>query len=124
MHPLSLTHSLTHTHTHTHTHSLSLSLSHYPLQTLGVERVVVGRELSVEEIASVGKGSNVEIEAFVHGALCVSYRCVLTRLSQFNFTSGFLFFILFSGFWFLVFKYIFLSYLFPFFMHAHMHTQN
>lgn len=41
---------------------------------LGVERVVVGRELSVEEIASVGKGSNVEIEAFVHGALCVSYR--------------------------------------------------
>ena len=41
---------------------------------LGVERVVVGRELSVDEIASVGKGSNVEIEAFVHGALCVSYR--------------------------------------------------
>jgi hypothetical protein len=40
---------------------------------LGVERVVVGRELSVDEIASVGKGSNVEIEAFVHGALCVSY---------------------------------------------------
>ena len=36
--------------------------------------MVVGRELSVEEIASVGKGSNVEIEAFVHGALCVSYR--------------------------------------------------
>ena len=41
-------------------------------QRLGVERVVVGRELSIEEIASVSK-SGVEIEAFVHGALCVSY---------------------------------------------------
>ena len=41
-------------------------------QRLGVERVVVGRELSIDEIASVGK-SGVEIEAFVHGALCVSY---------------------------------------------------
>ena len=39
---------------------------------LGIDRVVVGRELSVEEIAAVGK-SGVEVEAFVHGALCVSY---------------------------------------------------
>ena len=39
---------------------------------LGIDRVVVGRELSLGEIASVGH-SGVEIEAFVHGALCVSY---------------------------------------------------
>jgi collagenase-like PrtC family protease len=41
---------------------------------LGCERVVVGRELSVREIASVAAGSGgAEVEAFVHGALCVSY---------------------------------------------------
>ena len=40
---------------------------------LGIDRVVVGRELSLSEIASVGQNSGVEIEAFVHGALCVSY---------------------------------------------------
>eukprot|EP01036_Dinobryon_divergens_P037399 gene37399-48911_t len=42
-------------------------------KSLGVERVVVGRELSVSDISSVASGSDVEIEAFVHGALCVSY---------------------------------------------------
>lgn len=43
-------------------------------QGLGCERVVVGRELSVEEIASTVAGADdVEVEAFVHGALCVSY---------------------------------------------------
>jgi putative protease len=41
---------------------------------LGVTRVVVGRELSVSEIAAVvAKGGGVEVETFVHGALCVSY---------------------------------------------------
>ncbi|GIL91502.1 hypothetical protein Vretifemale_19091 [Volvox reticuliferus] len=41
---------------------------------LGVERVVVARELSVREIAKVCNGvSGTEVEAFVHGALCVSY---------------------------------------------------
>ncbi|KAG2496534.1 hypothetical protein HYH03_005358 [Edaphochlamys debaryana] len=41
---------------------------------LGVERVVVGRELSVREIQQVRSGvPGTEVEAFVHGALCVSY---------------------------------------------------
>ncbi|KAG2432764.1 hypothetical protein HYH02_012897 [Chlamydomonas schloesseri] len=41
---------------------------------LGVERVVVGRELSVREIAKVRDAvPGTEVEAFVHGALCVSY---------------------------------------------------
>lgn len=41
---------------------------------LGCKRVVVGRELSVREIAAVKAGCpDVEVEAFVHGALCVSY---------------------------------------------------
>jgi putative protease len=41
---------------------------------LGVTRVVVGRELSVGEIGKVAAGAEgVEVEAFCHGALCVSY---------------------------------------------------
>ncbi|GIL60544.1 hypothetical protein Vafri_15096 [Volvox africanus] len=41
---------------------------------LGVERVVVARELSVREISKVCDGvPGTEVEAFVHGALCVSY---------------------------------------------------
>ena len=40
---------------------------------LGCRRVVVGRELSVREIAAVRQGTEAEVEAFVHGALCVSY---------------------------------------------------
>lgn len=40
---------------------------------LGVDRVVVGRELSIKEIHSVASQSDAEVEAFVHGALCVSY---------------------------------------------------
>uniref|UniRef100_A0A7S3VPB8 Peptidase U32 collagenase domain-containing protein n=1 Tax=Dunaliella tertiolecta TaxID=3047 RepID=A0A7S3VPB8_DUNTE len=40
---------------------------------LGVERIVVGRELSIKEIAKVREQSTTEVEAFVHGALCVSY---------------------------------------------------
>ena len=40
----------------------------------GIDRVVVGRELSVRDIASVaGAPAAPEVEAFVHGALCVSY---------------------------------------------------
>ena len=36
--------------------------------------MVVGRELSVSEVAAVvERGGGTEVEAFVHGALCVSY---------------------------------------------------
>ncbi len=42
---------------------------------LGAKRVVVGRELSVADISKVSAGTDAEVEAFVHGALCVSYRC-------------------------------------------------
>lgn len=44
------------------------------LAAQGFERVVLARELSVKEIEEIHKAvPNVELEAFVHGALCVSY---------------------------------------------------
>ncbi len=43
------------------------------VEELGVERVVLARELSLEEIAEIGRQTTMPIEAFVHGALCVAY---------------------------------------------------
>ena len=44
------------------------------LSSLGFSRVVLARELSVEEIAEIHREvPDVELEVFVHGALCVSY---------------------------------------------------
>ena len=43
------------------------------VEELGIERVVLPRELSIREIAKLKSGTSVELEAFVHGALCVAY---------------------------------------------------
>src|SRR5262245_4816459 len=40
---------------------------------LGIERVILGRELSVEDVRRVRERSGLELEVFVHGALCVAY---------------------------------------------------
>jgi putative protease len=40
---------------------------------MGVERVVVARELSVREIAKIHRQTSMPLEVFVHGALCVAY---------------------------------------------------
>lgn len=47
---------------------------------LGAERVVLARELSLKEIAEIGAKTEVELETFVHGAMCISYsgRCLLS----------------------------------------------
>ncbi len=42
------------------------------LSRWGFKRVVLARELSLDEIASVRRSTNLELEVFVHGALCVS----------------------------------------------------
>ena len=50
---------------------------------LGAQRVVLARELSLEEIRTIREKTpeDLEIEAFVHGAMCVSYsgRCLLSN---------------------------------------------
>ncbi len=43
------------------------------VQQLGVERVVLARELSVPEIAKIHAQTSMHLEVFVHGALCVAY---------------------------------------------------
>ncbi len=49
---------------------------------MGVSRLVLARELSLNEISEIHKNlPDVEIEAFVHGAMCISYsgRCLLSN---------------------------------------------
>ena len=48
---------------------------------MGVERVILARELSLKEIAEIKEfNPETELEAFVHGAMCISYsgRCLLS----------------------------------------------
>lgn len=48
---------------------------------LNVDRVVLGRECNIEEIEYLAKNSPLEIEAFIHGGMCVNYsgRCTLSN---------------------------------------------
>jgi len=50
-------------------------------ETLGAKRVILARELNLEEIAIIRNKINIELEAFVHGAMCISYsgRCLLSN---------------------------------------------
>jgi 23S rRNA 5-hydroxycytidine C2501 synthase len=43
------------------------------LEDVGFSRVILARELSLEEIKAIRQETHVELECFVHGALCVSY---------------------------------------------------
>ena len=48
---------------------------------VGFERVILARETSLEDIKNICKNTKVEIETFIHGALCVSYsgQCYLSE---------------------------------------------
>lgn len=50
-------------------------------QDLGAQRVVLARELSFEEIREIRAKTQVELEMFVHGAMCISYsgRCLISN---------------------------------------------
>lgn len=53
------------------------------LRDLGFKRVVLARELSIDEIRAIHQAvPDIELEAFVHGALCVSYsgRCYISEV--------------------------------------------
>jgi len=47
----------------------------------GVERVVLARELTLEEIVEIKNKTKIELEIFVHGAMCMSYsgRCLISN---------------------------------------------
>ena len=52
---------------------------------MGVQRIVLGREVSLEEASQIKKETGLEIELFIHGSMCMAYsgNCVIS-----NYTSG------------------------------------
>lgn len=51
-------------------------------EELGFKRVVLSREVSLEEVQYICSNTDVEIETFIHGALCISYsgQCLFSSL--------------------------------------------
>jgi putative protease len=50
-------------------------------EAVGFDRAILERNMSATEIAEVGRRCNIELEAFIHGAICVCHsgRCFLSR---------------------------------------------
>jgi len=59
-------------------------------QRLGVKRIVLARELTLPEIREIRDAVDLELEAFVHGAMCISYsgRCLLSNYFSNDLTRG------------------------------------
>ncbi len=51
------------------------------LKTLGVKKIILARELNLKQIKEISKKIDIEIETFIHGAMCVAYsgRCLLSE---------------------------------------------
>jgi putative protease len=54
-------------------------------QQVGVQRLILGRELSIAEAAAIHTATGMEVELFAHGAMCMAYsgHCTIS-----NFTAG------------------------------------
>lgn len=52
------------------------------LKTMGVERVILARELSLQDIELIRRSTDIGLETFVHGALCVCYsgQCLFSSM--------------------------------------------
>ena len=73
-----------HTNLEVHISTQQSVLNHYAVkyfEDIGASRVVLGRELNVDEIKTIVEKSQAEIEVFIHGGMCASYsgRCTLSN---------------------------------------------
>ena len=52
------------------------------IKDLGFSRCVLARELSIEEIENICKNTSIDIEVFIHGALCICYsgQCLMSSM--------------------------------------------
>ena len=52
------------------------------LENMGFKRVVLARELTLDEITEIAAGTSMEIEVFIHGALCICYsgQCLMSSI--------------------------------------------
>lgn len=51
------------------------------IKSLGIERIVLAREISSQDLIDIKRSVDIEIETFIHGAMCTSYsgRCVMSN---------------------------------------------
>jgi putative protease len=51
---------------------------------MGVSRIVLGREVSIEEAGKIKREADIEIEMFIHGSMCMAYsgNCVISNFTQ------------------------------------------
>jgi U32 family peptidase len=51
---------------------------------MGASRVVVGRELSIQEAGKIKRQADIEVEMFIHGSMCMAYsgNCVISNFTQ------------------------------------------
>ena len=68
-----------HASTQISAHSLNDVLE---LKQVGLDRVVIARELGIEEIKEICDNVDIDIEVFIHGAICVSYsgQCLMSSM--------------------------------------------
>lgn len=68
-------------HASTQCHNHSVERIQF-LEKLGFTRAVLAREVDLETIQNIHNQTNIELEAFVHGALCVCYsgQCYISRM--------------------------------------------
>ena len=54
-------------------------------KNLGVKRIILGREVSIEQAHAIQKQANIEVEMFIHGSMCMAYsgNCIIS-----NYTVG------------------------------------
>ncbi len=66
--------------------SISNSKAINVLKNLNVKRVVLARELSIDEIKKISLMSDLELEVFIHGGMCTSFsgRCMLSNYMTFR----------------------------------------
>jgi 23S rRNA 5-hydroxycytidine C2501 synthase len=67
----------------TQTHNYEVDKIRF-LERVGIQRVILARELSLKQIAEIRKSVGLELEFFVHGALCVSFsgQCYISQATQ------------------------------------------
>jgi putative protease len=67
----------------TQTHNYEVEKIQF-LESAGFQRVILARELSLKQIEEIRAKTNIELEFFVHGALCVCYsgQCYLSEATQ------------------------------------------
>ena len=67
-------------HASTQCHNASVERIQF-MQSAGFKRVILARETSLEQMRAIREATSVDLEAFVHGALCVSYsgQCYMSQ---------------------------------------------